>query len=421
MIKMDFLTMLPNELSFKILGYLDTISLCTAAQVSRNWNRLAEDDVVWHQMCEQHIAKKCKRCGWGLPVPDRNRLLKEKKAMDARAAATPVTPFPAAASHSEVCTGSKRPLEDQDAEYEPKRQRLPWKEVYRNRFKVGTNWKYGRYNLKVLEGHKNGVMCVQIQDDILASGSYDATIKIWSLETGEELRTLEGHSSGIRCLQFHQKTQLVSGSMDKKVKIWNWQTGECIRTFYDRNDPNDPLGDVLSVHCITNFLCSGGKDNRVKVWDFAKKRCHTLRGHGDFVNSVRLDPDSRTVFSGSDDCTVRLWDLDTHQVLKTFHGHVGGIQQVVLLPEEFDLDEFELKDCDLPSVSEDHDIHWQRDRSVLPNPPVFPNDPTRKSPPQFMMTASLDSTIRLWHVPTAHCLRTLFGHVEGICAYQLCR
>ena len=58
-LKIDFLTALPAELSYKILCHLDTVSLCKAAQVSRRWRHLADDDVVWHRMCEQHIDRKC--------------------------------------------------------------------------------------------------------------------------------------------------------------------------------------------------------------------------------------------------------------------------------------------------------------------------------------------------------------------------
>ncbi|KAJ4167255.1 E3 ubiquitin ligase complex SCF subunit scon-2 [Fusarium oxysporum] len=67
-LKIDFLAALPTELSYKILSYLDTVSLCKAAQVSRRWRNLADDDVVWHRMCEQHIDRKCTKCGWGLPL-----------------------------------------------------------------------------------------------------------------------------------------------------------------------------------------------------------------------------------------------------------------------------------------------------------------------------------------------------------------
>ena len=85
LIKIDFLAALPTELGFKILCYLDTTSLCKASQVSRRWRQLADDDVVWHKMCEQHIDRKCTKCGWGLPLLDQRRLRTEKRRIQLRA------------------------------------------------------------------------------------------------------------------------------------------------------------------------------------------------------------------------------------------------------------------------------------------------------------------------------------------------
>ncbi|KAK2823890.1 hypothetical protein FQN49_007517, partial [Arthroderma sp. PD_2] len=177
LIRIDFVTALPPEISFKILSYLDTASLCSAAQVSHNWRHLADDDVVWHRMCEQHIDRKCEKCGWGLPVLDRKRLKDTKRHVQLRAAGKVVP---------------EKKTEQQ--------QQRPWKAVYMDRFKVGTNWKYGRCATTIFRGHTNGVMCLQFDDNILATGSYDSTIKIWDVDTGEEIRTLSGHESTIRCL-----------------------------------------------------------------------------------------------------------------------------------------------------------------------------------------------------------------------------
>lgn len=88
LIRIDFMTALPPEIAFKILCYLDTTSLCKAAQVSRRWRALADDDVVWHRMCEQHIHRKCKKCGWGLPLLERKRLRESKREIEMRATAT---------------------------------------------------------------------------------------------------------------------------------------------------------------------------------------------------------------------------------------------------------------------------------------------------------------------------------------------
>ncbi|KAL4777326.1 putative E3 ubiquitin ligase complex SCF subunit sconB [Aspergillus nidulans var. acristatus] len=440
LIRIDFITALPPEIAFKILCYLDTTSLCKASQVSRGWRALADDDVVWHRMCEQHIHRKCKKCGWGLPLLDRKRLRESKREIELRATTWDkglVGPRSPDASAESLPSG-KRKLEDdevaivkrhcsslgsdagvdKDSDFFKTRYR-PWKEVYKDRFKVGTNWKYGRCSIKTFKGHTNGVMCLQFEDNILATGSYDTTIKIWDTETGEELRTLRGHESGIRCLQFDD-TKLISGSMDRTIKVWNWRTGECISTYTGHR------GGVIGLHFDASILASGSVDKMVKIWNFEDKSTFSLRGHTDWVNAVRVDTSSRTVFSASDDCTVRLWDLDTKTCIRTFHGHVGQVQQVVPLPREFEFEEHdaECENDDLSTTSGDADPpSIQASMGLEPNAAYSQSsafgtsfDSGRAAPPRYMVTSALDSTIRLWETTTGRCLRTFFGHLEGVWA-----
>lgn len=78
-IRIDPFSLLPRETSLRILGYLDAFSLGRAAQVSRSWKALADDDLLWRRMCGQHIDRKCDKCGWGLPLLERKRLRVELK------------------------------------------------------------------------------------------------------------------------------------------------------------------------------------------------------------------------------------------------------------------------------------------------------------------------------------------------------
>ncbi|KAF2163350.1 hypothetical protein M409DRAFT_57631 [Zasmidium cellare ATCC 36951] len=484
LIKIDFLSALPSELGFKILCYLDTTSLCKAAQVSQRWRSLADDDVVWHKMCEQHIDRKCTKCGWGLPLLERKRLRTEKRQIQLRATgrglnewSPDITPVPEAVPppsenpqpESSQGTSLKRPHEgsesplalkrhcssssqesntgaDQNDSYFAPRKR-PWKDVYKDRFKVGTAWKYGRCSTKVFKGHTNGVMCLQFDDNVLITGSYDSTVKVWDINSGECLRTLTGHTSGIRCLQFDEK-KLMTGSLDNTLKLWDWTTGQCLRTFPAHDD------GIICLNFTARYVASGSKDRTIRVWDARDKQTFQLRGHQDWVNSIKIDEASRTLFSASDDLTVRLWDLDTHECIRVFEGHVGQVQQVVLLPQEFELDEQTVtpndKDDDDSSVSSVTIAPSHRDAShCTPHrtDPFWPNDCERSAPPRYMLTGALDSTIRLWdthfrphsrsptpppmegfeilptdpltnsHTPRAQaCVRTFFGHVEGIWA-----
>lgn len=450
LIRIDFLSALPAEISYKILCYLDTTSLCKAAQVSRRWRQLADDDVVWHRMCEQHIDRKCTKCGWGLPLLERKRLRATKRQIQLRATgrglnqwSPEITPQPeekrvatsddSTQIEESTSTSTDAGRDEGDHPLTRKRPALhhtetdtlrrtrPWKEVYKDRFKVGTNWKYGRYKLKVFKGHTNGVMCLQFLDNILATGSYDAKIKIWDLETGNEIRTLHGHEKGIRCLQFDD-TKLISGSLDNTIRVWNWRTGECISQYHGHE------GGVIGLHFDGNLLASGSVDQKIKIWNFQDKTVFSLCGHKEWVNSVKIDSLSRTVFSASDDCTVRLWDLDTRSVIRVFKGHVGQVQQVLPLPREFELDEEELNhnhehsDDDESPESSTTELPPLLHR-VLSNSssrslgePTINGDFDRPSPPKYMLTGALDNTIRLWDTATGRCIRTFWGHVEGIWA-----
>ena len=69
-----------------------------------------------------------------------------------------------------------------------------------------------------------------MDNDLIASGSWDMTIKIWNIKTGECIRTLEGHNGYVRIVIKVGKDLIASGSSDKTIKIWNFNTGEFIKT-----------------------------------------------------------------------------------------------------------------------------------------------------------------------------------------------
>jgi WD40 repeat protein len=85
----------------------------------------------------------------------------------------------------------------------------------------------------ILTGHTLDVYGLkQITSSILARGSNDDTIKLWNITSGLLIRTLTGHTNAIGwSVDLLNNGQiLVSGSWDKTIKLWNWSTGECLST-----------------------------------------------------------------------------------------------------------------------------------------------------------------------------------------------
>lgn len=149
---------------------------------------------------------------------------------------------------------------------------------------------------------------------ILASGSWDGTIKLWDAKSGSELRTLAGHGWGVYKAVFSPDgKQLASASRDGTVKIWNVETGANTRTL---------AADSVAVKSVAwspdgRLLASSGNDGVVKLWDAASGQelralKHAWRdGRVGLVSCVLFSPDGKTLAARNWDGTVSLWEVST--------------------------------------------------------------------------------------------------------------
>ena len=79
---------------------------------------------------------------------------------------------------------------------------------------------------------------------------------------------------------------------------------------------------------------SGSDDKTLRIWDLETgQTLTTLQGHTDGVDAVAITPDGRRAVSGSRDKTLRVWHLETGQTLTTLRGHTDWVNAVAITPD----------------------------------------------------------------------------------------
>ncbi|MGA8893765.1 MAG: SMP-30/gluconolactonase/LRE family protein [Planktothrix agardhii] len=163
----------------------------------------------------------------------------------------------------------------------------------------------------------NPIDSVAISPDgqTLVSGS-DREIMIWDLSSGQKLRTLTGHSGWVGSVAISPDGQIlasgdtVMGSMgcsfDTTIKIWQLSTGEELRTL----TVVDWWVNSLAISPDGQTLVIGG-DYTITIWDLSTgQELGTLTGHSehsDEVKSLAISPDGQTLVCGGDDGTIMIW------------------------------------------------------------------------------------------------------------------
>eukprot|EP00758_Cryptobia_borreli_P003159 Tbor_TRINITY_DN3568_c0_g1::TRINITY_DN3568_c0_g1_i1::g.2960::m.2960/K14753/RACK1; guanine nucleotide-binding protein subunit beta-2-like 1 protein len=162
---------------------------------------------------------------------------------------------------------------------------------------------------KRLEGHSDFVSDVAISNngDFAVSASWDRSLRLWNLKSGETICKFLGHTKDALSVAFSpDNRQIVSGARDGKMKMWNVK-GENMTTAEAHDDWVSCVR--FSPSSSNPVIVSGSWDNTVKVWSSTFQCLHTLKGHTGHVNSVTISPDGSLCASAGKDGKAKLWDL----------------------------------------------------------------------------------------------------------------
>ena len=270
--------------------------------------------------------------------------------------------------------------------------------------------------LRTFEGHKEAVTCAAFSPDgqNALSGSWDQTLRLWDIASGDCIRVFDGHGSRVRCVTFsHDGVLALSGDWNGKLCVWDTGSGRCVAELAGHT------ADVVSVDVAADGrrAVSGSWDKTIVVWDIVNRSALSrFSGHKEWVFSVVFSPDGQQVVSGAADGTLRVWDVTRGEQLRCIDGRSSSVTSCALsLDGRFALagnSDGALRLWSLidGECSKTLEGHGGRVTSV-----AFCEDDRRA------VSSGADSTIRYWDLTAGRCLRSIVAQDRGagLCALSL--
>merc|ERR1712100_87730 len=265
-----------------------------------------------------------------------------------------------------------------------------------------------------LKGHNGIVTSIATNSetpDVLISGSRDKTIISWNLnpenlqpeEAGVPKRSLVGHSHFVEDVVLSSDVAFVlSCSWDGTLRLWDLKTGETTKKFIGHSK------DILSVafSADNRQIVSGSRDRSLKLWNTLGECKGTIgegktNSHTEWVSCVRFSPNTANplIVSCGWDKAVKVWNLKGFELKYDLYGHTGYLTPLLFLL---------MVQSVLPVVKTVmlwFGILMKEASCSLPAGGVI--NALEFSPSKYWLCAATDNSIRIWDLEAKQPVRDL--------------
>ncbi len=274
---------------------------------------------------------------------------------------------------------------------------------------------------KAILRHSGGVSSVAISPDskIIASSSYDSTIKIWSLHSGELLYTLTGHTSAIVFVAIKPDGKiLASQSQGGTLRLWNLHSGEPLCLLMDL----EPF-QVITISPNWQTLAVSQSSASIDLLDLHSGKLQRTFPAPDrrySVFSIAISPNNQALASSQYPGTIYLWNLQTEET-RPIH-RLGGFyfqRAIAISPDGQILAGIGYN----PGTKSDYVVLWNlhsgerllaiQSSSHITSPITISKDG------QVLIVGCFDGAVRFWNPGSGELLRTLEGHSASVTSISI--
>ncbi|XP_029961844.1 striatin isoform X2 [Salarias fasciatus] len=181
-----------------------------------------------------------------------------------------------------------------------------------------------------LDGHTDSVwgLVYSSAHQRLLSCSADGTVRLWDANTISPALAVfnENKKLGVPSsvdLVCSEPAHLVTSFTNGQIGLFNMETRQLVLSLESNLDPGTPshINKVLS-HPTLPITITAQEDRHIKFYDNnSGKLIHSMVAHLDAVTSLAVDPNGLYLMSGSHDCSIRLWNMESKTCIQEFTAH----------------------------------------------------------------------------------------------------
>lgn len=385
----DFIRQLPVYVSKRILNSLNKKSLHTCLFVCKYWSNLIKE--VHRESFLQKI------------LLDDMMLLKGTSSKGSN---------PKYANNVDISVPNLYPgtnkcklNEDEDQSLIVSKGEFSWETAYkgydtRKVIMEERNLFCGSYNVLLLKEKRDPHRVIHFNGtNTIAFGSFDKKLRFIDLKSAvEKSNTIQGHAGSIKCVFICEKRRVViTGSYDTSIRCWSIDTNKCIRIYQ---------GHQQTVTCLSMYddeherVISGSSDKTCKVWHLGRKKCWRTFRHLYSITAVAIGEE--ICITGGSTGKIKVFNLETANLIKTVSAHQGHVTAIKF-------DRWHILSCGMDGYAIVFSTQGKHKKGII----------AMRHPKEVLclefkylraITGSADGKIRIWNIINGDCIRVMRGN-----------